>query len=160
MLTHVLVGRQRVPRVRAGRLSCGRSRSRVASRSLPSHRLAPHHFLAKWTLPHASWRNFNQSARRLYFIWSSRGLVLEPWGSAAKWPLCADAGRPWSPRRSQFRRWGHPPLALIPADAASLLTLLESAYDAADAQVSAAIDNLARLRTASNAIIGAEGAAR
>lgn len=45
-------------------------------------------------------------------------------------------------------------------DADSVLTLLESAYDAADAQVSAAIDNLARLRTQLAAILGAQGAAR
>jgi len=67
---------------------------------------------------------------------------------------------PGATAEADFDAGGHPPPALTPADAASLLTLLESAYDAADAQVSAAIDNLARLRTASNAIIGAQGAAR
>ena len=67
---------------------------------------------------------------------------------------------PGAPAGADFDAGGHPPPALIPVDAASVLTLLESAYDAADAQDSATIDNLARLRTPLDAILGAQGAAR
>jgi len=62
---------------------------------------------------------------------------------------------PGAPAGANFDAGGHPPPALIPADAASVLTLLESAYDAAHAQDSAVIDNLARLRTPLAAILGA-----
>ena len=61
---------------------------------------------------------------------------------------------------STFNPGELPQSAEAPMDAAAALELLESAYDAADANLTAAIDNLSRLRYPSVIILGAQGAAR
>ena len=56
---------------------------------------------------------------------------------------------PGAPAGAEFDAGGHPPPGLTPADAASVLTLLESAYDAADAQD---LEVLPRLRRTHSAV--------